>query len=233
MERLKSFKGKRGAAHFEMIVSFVLFFLFVTFLLVFVRPTGTSTLSASVIAGLHDSFREQAETNYTKFFMKASSEEDCFYVQLDGDLFAYAFSESIVEEVVEGIKGSELRPGGVLSVEDGGGSYYVYLSPKFEVGSFDCVHLASGFELGSIDEKKVISYEELEALKIRYDSDYNGLKSEMNLPATYDFAIVSDLITIEGVVPTQGDILAEDYIEEVLFNNGTLINQRFTLKVWS
>jgi hypothetical protein len=239
---LRKIKNKKGASHFEMIVAFVLFFSFVVFLLIYIKPYKTGTLQTSVVAGLHDSFKEQSETNLSKFFLKAnnSNSEDvftktCFKISLDENLFdyGYGFTDSLVKKAADGErKTSKLDTGGELMVEGIDVFYYVMISPDFDDSDVDCTNTLDYYELGPIDKKKVISYNGLVEMKNRYENDYENLKKDMEFPEAYDFSVVSDLIIMEGVVPEEGDIVADDFIEEVLFVNGTIINQRFTLKVW-
>ncbi|MBT7237745.1 hypothetical protein HN865_02700 [Candidatus Woesearchaeota archaeon] len=69
--------NRKGASHLEMIFSFVLFILFVTFILLFVRPFGTSSvLSDSLLLGLHDSFEDQTTVNLTKVFLKIEPDDE-------------------------------------------------------------------------------------------------------------------------------------------------------------
>jgi len=243
---LGKIRSKKGASHFEMIVAFVLFFAFVGFLLVYIRPYKTGTLQASVVAGLHDSFKEQAETNLTKFFLKANNSDSagvfrdkCFTIDLNQKLFGYVFTDTFVKSVDEVEKKSNLENSGGLDVGSVDSEevlddvfYYVMISPEFDDSAYDCSHSLNEYMLGGINEKRIISYKQLLEMKERYENDYANLKKDMNFPEAYDFSIVSSLITMEGVVPEEGDIIADDFIEEVLFADGTIINQRFTLKVW-
>jgi len=238
MKVIRKFDKRGVSSHFEMIAAFVLFFTFVVFLLLFIKPYQTGTLQGSVVAGLHDSFREQAETNLSKFFLKADNSdlEGCFYIKLPGELFGFVFTETLVRAVDSGVeKRSELEDSASdakLNIDADNTFYYVMISPDFTNEDLSGCHELIEYELGSIDEKKVVSYSELVEMKENYDSDYKGLKEDMDFPDAYDFAIVSDLITMEGVVPEEGEIVADDYIEEVLLDDGTLKNYRFTLKVW-
>lgn len=240
---LRKIKNKKGASHFEMIVAFVLFFSFLVFLLIYIKPYKTGTLQTSVVAGLHDSFKEQSETNLSKFFLKANNSDSdgsftktCFKISLNENLFGfgYGFTDSLVRSADDGErKTAKLDTGGELGVEGIDVSYYVMVSPDFDDSDFNCYdNTLDYYELGPIDKKKIISYNELVEMKNRYENNYRGLKEEMEFPQAYDFSVVSDLITMEGVVPEEGDIVADDFIEEVLFANGTIINQKFTLKVW-
>ena len=231
-------KGKKAVSHVEIVLSFILFFLFVIFLLLFLKPISTkTTLSGSVISALHDSFKEEVYTNYTKVFLKANDtdEQPCFYIEVDGRVFVYKPSNSIVyaldgQEVDSSIQ--KQITSYWFNIAKSGAFYKVLISPDFDESSFGCTNKLGTYSLGSIDEKQIVSYNTLLELKNRYDNDYINLKRDLKFPLTFDFAVVSDLIKMERVIPDAAEVKANDYIEEILFDNGTIINQRFTIKVW-
>ena len=69
---------KRGAAHVEIVLAFVLFVGFVIFLLIFIRPlSGGDNLSEAVVLGLVDSFLEEGSVNLTKVFVKDNKGGNC------------------------------------------------------------------------------------------------------------------------------------------------------------
>ena len=76
---------KKGASHFEMMISFVFFIGFVFFLFVFLKPHDTSMLSGAVITGLYDSFGDMAYTNLSNIFLRANytGTDDCFYCRAE------------------------------------------------------------------------------------------------------------------------------------------------------
>ena len=69
--------NKRGAAHFEMIISFVFFIGFVFFLFIALKPYDTTTLSGAVVSGLYFSFEEATHTNLSDTFFSLLSKFDC------------------------------------------------------------------------------------------------------------------------------------------------------------
>ncbi|MAH46211.1 hypothetical protein CMI37_10300 [Candidatus Pacearchaeota archaeon] len=235
-------RGKKGAGHLEMITAFVLFFTFVVFLLIYIKPYKIGTLQGSVVAGLHDSFEEQTETELVRFFLQSydpaeGTPDPCVKNSLDQSWFQYDLTNSLVKGV-NGLEKDSFFDEALSELQIGSIDryYYVMVSSVFDESDVivGCDLMLP--ELGDIDEKKIISHKKLMKMHDAYygiEGSYADLKEEMNFPEAYDFSIVSDLITMEGVVPEEGDIVAEDFIEEVLFSeDGRIINERFTLKVW-
>lgn len=248
--RIKRGSDKRGAAHFEMIISFVFFITFIFFLFVVLKPYNTSTLSGAVILGMYDSFSEEVTTNLTNVFLKANYSDEnsnplppggCFYVELQNEIFAYALTESVVTDVNDLDVNSSIGDGAPtsnLNIDNDTEVFYkVAISPDFvDDGTTGC-ELVSNYVLGSLLEREVISYKALGAMTERYNdpAQYEALKAELRVPSVFDFAIItSDLsnVSMERLIPDSGDVVANDYILEVLHPNGTIINARFTLMVW-
>jgi hypothetical protein len=239
--------NKRGASHFEMIISFIFFVGFVFFLFLFLKPYDTTVLSGSVVAALYDTFEEEVHTNLTSLFLKAEHDvpTECFKISLPGYVFAYSFSDSRVTTLADDLKDSKLdeviaTSNGDLSIDASDIFYKVFISPEFETGSLgSCpAFVPAGTEpyiIGSKIERRVISYGALEKMKADYNGDYEVLKADLRIPDSFDFFIVSEDLDLEmkRFVPDSIEkINTRDYILEVLKSDGTTINARFTIGVW-
>jgi hypothetical protein len=235
--------NKRGAGHFEMIISFVFFVGFVFFLFVVLRPTSGTRISGAVVAGLYDSFEEEVYTNLSDVFLKADySGGGCFYVELPTRIFSYDLGTG--DSYVVNLNGVDVDSGliesgfdGDLNIDSGDVFFRVAVSPEFSDEGVSGCTILDDYTLGSIYERKVISYSALATMASSYYIDYEGLKGDLRVPDVFDFAIVPE--TLDAVkmepqsgVPDSGDVLVKDYIVEVLYTNGTVINERFSLKVW-
>jgi hypothetical protein len=228
-------RSKRGASHFEVVVSFILFLGFVFFLLMFVRPYKTTSLSGSIVASLYDSFEEEVHTNLTSVFLKASNESaSCFYVNLSGVPFRFSLTDSLVKNISD-VKKDSWFDGDELNILGDDTFYYVFISPEFNNSDLGDCSAVDNFVLGSLVERRAISYNRLVEMKDRYDNDYSDLKSELGFPEVFDFAVsFGDLpeLTMSRLVPQGVDVQAREYLEEVLFENGTIVNSKFNLRVW-
>ena len=232
---------KKGASHIEMIISFILFGGFVFFLLLFVRPYNTTTLSGSVVLALYDSFEEEAHTNLSSVFLKSdpsfipSGTKDCYYLNLREGLFRFAMKESLVMDINGVEMDSSVKESGELSLKRNEIFYKVFISPVFDNEVLiDCEEITN-YEQGSLIERRLVSYDNLVNMSDKYTSDYLGLKRDLNFPEDFDFVILSETlpeINMERLIPNNNDVQAREYLEEVLYNNGTIINAKFNLIVW-
>ena len=227
---------KVGAAHLEMIISFVFFMGFVFFLFTVLQPYDMTTLSSSVVAGLYDSFEEKIHTNLTDMFLKANyaGPSSCFYIQLPNEIFTYKFTKSLVKDVSDVKIESEFENDN-LNINSNEVFYKIAISPEFDSNSLSGCEQLSNYSLGSLIERRVSSYNSLINMSNKYENDYEGLKHDLNVPEVFDFGVVcKELpeINMERLIPSLGDVVSRDYILEVLKNTGEVINARFTIKVW-
>lgn len=233
--------GKRAYGHLEMIIAFVLFVGFVSFLIIFIKPTNNSNISDSIAVALRDSFLNSAKTNYTRFFVSIKTSDPgaaCFSINLDERAFIYPSVAGFVEKAsTKQIVSSKINSGYEIIALGGGDSYYVSISPDFNSSPSSGISCSSDstYNLGSIDERTIVSKKGLDEIKTRYDSNYNSLRSDLGVPPTFDFAIVSeDLpeIDMEKTAPDNSDVVAIESSENVLFSNGEIKPVKFIFKVW-
>jgi len=232
--------GKSGSGHFEMIISFVFFVGFVFFLFVVLKPQDSSTLSVSVIRGFHDSFEEEVHTNLSMVYLRANytGAGSCFEIVLPEEIFEYNVGdgESYVVDL-EGVDVDSGLSGGSLDVGSRERDFRVSVSPEFEdEGLSGCDSLTS-YRMGGVVEKRVVSYNALVEMKDRYYDDYDSLKSDLRIPGIFDFAIDSENLGEVLMEPPKGvlgstNVVARDYLMEVLYSNGTVVGERFNLKIW-
>ena len=241
---MKGLAEKKGAGHFEMIISFVFFVGFVFFLFVVLRPDEGVPISGAVVSGLYDSFEEEVYTNLSDVFLKAdyAGVSDCFYVELPGRIFAYGLGSG--DSYVTNLGGvdvdSELVGSGAnsdLNLDVGEIFFRVAISPEFGDEVVSGCEILEDYELGSINGRRVVSYSALESLANRYYVDYDGVKSDLGVPNVLDCAIISEtLVSVrmepQGGVPDSVEVVARDYVVEVLYTDGTLINEKFSFMVW-
>jgi len=241
--RWKFYFDKNGAsAHFEMIVAFVLFIGFVTFLMIFIRPTGGYVLQSAVVDSLHNSFLENTQTNLTKIFLRADyfiSDKDCFYVVLDKDFLGVNFDgmKTYVKDLNGNYRESDLvddnlkiNKGASNEVDDT--CFRVLVSSVFSNSDIQNCERVTNYKIGSVFETKIISAELLEEIELEYENGYDGLKEKLKIPSAFDFSIVSDSVVMEKEIPESVEVFSGEYLEEVLYSNGEIINERFVMKIW-
>ena len=114
--------------------------------------------------------------------------------------------------------------------------FRVSISPEFEDEDVTSCDELTNFNLSVPNERRVISYSAFVDMTDRYREDYNELRRELRVPSIFDFAIVAESLPVamepQFGIPDGVEVMAQDRIIEVLRPNGTVINERFTLKIW-
>jgi hypothetical protein len=202
-------------------------------------PQDESLLPNVVLSGFYDSFEERVATTFSSVFLKVnSSGSGCFSVVLDDTLFSYDMYDggSYVEKL-DGVKVDSGLSGDRLSIRGGGSFFRIIISPEFvDAGLGGCSALGD-YNVGSILERKVISYSALEEMKIEYNENYDDLKIALGIPPVFDFAIISGVLSDVNMEPSYGvaegvNVMAQNYLLEILKSDGSIVNEMFVLKVW-
>jgi hypothetical protein len=95
----------------------------------------------------------------------------------------------------------------------------------------------TNYELGGVLERRVFSYAALEKMQEDYFNDNYELMGRLKVPSIFSFAIVFENLhelSMEPVNDFYGgeDVVARDYLVEVLTEDGGVINERIVVKVW-
>ena len=231
---------KRGASHIEMILAFVLFTGFVIFAFIFFNPVGSDRLVDTT-----------TDYTFTEIIDVGSVQLETFSVKIDTE------SQDIKDPIAVDLESIDLEKNVRVENQDGGSL------PSKKIG--DIVHFdwdtdfamikisedinpsTSDFntnplnpdlyEIASSDSRKVLSEKKMEELKTRYQSNYNNLKEEFNLPgrAQFGFSLTNSDgfdITPETSIPEGLDVFSDSRRHEVLKENGELIFADLIVKIW-
>jgi len=222
--------SKLGASrHLEMMLAFLMFFVFVTFLLVYIEPFKKSeeVISNSIFKTILDGFNEKFGKEVRRIFIKVSEDiapEECAQVDVSDYLLEEVFVKPIGGAVVNnyGISGSYL----LINVTKGGG-FYAYFSEGFNAeGNFKCEGSVSG-HIGSVKS--------FDVLFLDNDIDnYGALKEKWGVPSSVDFRIDKGKDFSFGKdVPKNTDIFARSYYFDVWDENEERIKtEEFLIRVW-
>ena len=231
---------KKGAAHVEMVISFLFFVTFLFFIFVVLKPYDSQTSNRAAVISMFDSFEENTRTSLTSLFLKANytGEESCFFIELPNELFVFALVDrkSIVTSVNNVESDSEIENGGGINIVSGSEIFYkVHISPDFmDENLLETFGTLTNYTLGSIFERSIVSYDKLGDMHSDYSDNYDSLKASLKIPEVFDFAIVSDNLPLnmERKIPDSAEVVADEFVMEVLYPNGTIVNTKFILKVW-
>ena len=72
-------------------------------------------------------------------------------------------------------------------------------------------------------------------LQNKYKVNYTQLKVRYRTTSRFDFAITFDNLpelNMENTIPDASEVITKDFLEEVLYPNGTVVNTIVTFRVW-
>lgn len=234
--------NKKGSAHFEMIISFLFFTGFVFFLFLVLQPEDNKVLPSFAIDGLYNSFKENVSTNLSIAFLRVNYDglDACFRVNVSKDksIFSYPFKTGAAR--VFGLNDNEIAShfdGSNLHIMKDSTFLKVMFSPELNTTPYiNCPSFLNDYEFGSIVERQVFSNNALVEMGSRYISDYNNLKRDLRVSDSLDFAVISESSSFDmrpsGGIPASTNVVTKDVVVEVIYEDGTLVNDRFSFRVW-
>ena len=221
---------KRGATHIEVIFSSIIFISFVLFLLVYIRPFQTDTITDSIILKIKDSFEKNNSVSLERIFVK-SIDVGCINLNLSG----LGFSGGSHVELADSLTTADSHFNNAVvyfNATSNNQSFYVYISEEFPSSGSTCSQPKKNYVTGSSESRKVLSNTSLTNFKARYDSDYENLKLDLKIPTSVDFGISSESYVLEKNIPEGTNVIAKTFNYKILHSNGTLQHKEFTIKIW-
>jgi hypothetical protein len=248
---MRKLVNKRGSAHFEMIISFIFFVGFVSFLFVTLKPTDSHVLPNTVVSGLHDSFEQETYTNLSTVFLKIDDaialgcskirfklpEELFNYKIIENRVYVTDLNDNSIDSSIDAVNWE------LVIRNNNDESFRIAFSPEFEHSNTinihgPCSNLNQGngdYEIGEVTERQVISYNKSAEMKNEYYSNYDVLKEKLKIPPMFDFAIkfetLSELNMNKSILASV-DVMVEDYVFGILNSTGSLINERVSFAIW-
>jgi hypothetical protein len=107
--------------------------------------------------------------------------------------------------------------------------FYVLSSNDFSDQLSQC---SGNYGVGFINKRTVVSNRSLFTIKQKYDTNYEGLKNDLGIPSNVDFSLAAAGYLMETSIPLTVEVVAKTYYEPVLYSNGSLIVEKFTIKIW-
>jgi hypothetical protein len=217
---------KKAASHIEIISAFILFVGFIFFLVYFIQPFKSETLQDITLVSFKDNFFDSVSVNLTSVLVNFSETN----APPHGSYVPCRLNDTFVPDTngTKVINISTIRPE----------FSYLYYS-----NAPDIVALANSLSLqdcnpnknypqGNINNLVVLSDSRLRELSDNYANNYSQLKLDLGLLPNIDFSVQAGSYSMARVVPDQVNAFVGVYRRLVLYENGTLINRDFIIRVW-
>ena len=208
--------NKIASSHVEMIISFVLFAGFLTFLFLFLNPVSqVSNLPEVEI--IKDKVIKEVSSDTGKLSIIVGSSNDCY----SGDLSGYGSDFIEVKDV------NNLR------------RYTLYFGDFFDsnlVNKISCLDKeGNNFTLGGFLEGEIVVYDKVSELKERYDSNYLGLRDSLDVEeftfTLYDLDRNPE-IDVDGRIPGNIVVASIDVPINVIYDDARMEEKVLNVRAW-
>jgi len=228
-------KNKKGAAHVEMIISFVIFISFLAFILIVFRPFKIFSKSTSALDITETEIIDYVSVNLSVSSLKINSSvstgKSCFFVDLARE------NPIIIKDENGRIRAK--RQDNKIYFENSGYFYKLYSSEELienDINTADCENLEEGnYTLGVIKFYKKISYSELVSFNESYYNNYEQLKENLGLRNDFNMIIGNNsgiLFECSRYKPSGIEIMAKETSIEILDSNADLSPAILNIQVW-
>jgi len=234
--------GKKAQGHIEMVISFVMFALFVFFLLVYLNPIKNQNISDVLIDAVERSIEGNASIQLIEMPLDLKGSADlCFSLP---NPFNTTNPKNIIVRDSNGTVMKFALEGENMNIEKKKKFYYLYYGNTafntLPLGLISCTVLnSSDYIFGASRIYNLYYMPRMEGIKDAYTSDYNKLREDFNFPGGYDFAVnVTDSATMQTVLtmavkkPEKVEVLAREVPIELLYDDGRLIKAVINIQVW-
>lgn len=227
---------KKGQKHLDVILSFVIFILFVVFLLIFFNPIKEYSKSTTYLDMTEKKILEYVSTNLTVVsltFVNPPASGNCFYITLSLP------NKVIIKDENSAMTNANKNGDRIYFQTTTKRFYKIYSSNELNessVGGAACQELAeSNYTIGVTNFYKKVSYSKLIGLNGSYSSNYTQLKQALGLENDFNIAVKSDsgyLFKAEKFKPKATDIMAKDIPIQILNENASLIPAIMNIQTW-
>ena len=221
--------NKKGMSnHVEMILASVMFLMFFFFVITFLQPYKTDILTTSIVDGIFYNLESNVSIDVRQIMLYVSDNQEleCFSVQL-GDYFDYG---SIVVCSDGDVVDSTIN-NGQLSIYSNENIFYVLFSKDFHKKNSDLCQISNEHDVGGIYDFNVFYEDKLTLLRNDYFSNYDLLKNTLGVPNQFDFSIDSESFSLTRDIPDGIEVIAKEYVENIIDDSGKIKNEVFLIKV--
>lgn len=232
-------KIKKGAAHIDVIISFIIFLTFVVFILVFFNPLKKYSASTAPLDAAEAVIIKATSIDVTTVSLSLNTSSTiipgiggCASIQLP-----LANPIAVIDE--NGDSTNADRSGNRVNFVRSFGKFFkIYSSEELVENTITapCNSLtANDYTLGIQKTEKKIAYSKLLALNYSYSNDYAQLKEDLNLTNNFNVGVrigSEYLFKTDIYKPKNVEAMARDVSIEILDENGNLIPAMMNIQTW-
>jgi hypothetical protein len=245
----KRLKNKKGMAHLEMIISFVIFAVFVFFIIYYLNPIKHQNINNVLFSVLKDNIKAKTEITLYETPIILNGELG----DISGDCFVVPSPYSNIKENLAVFNENKEQLGyssaiSGIAIEKSTKMNYVYYSPEQELVSSivdenNCAQPrpldSSNYTFSVMRSYRIYSLKKINETERQYEENYDGLKKELNFPSVNDFSLYIrrlgeniDLFNMSNRKPDKIETYAIEIPIQIMDDNGELFQAILNLQVW-
>jgi len=242
MRFLKDKNDKKGLAHIEVIVSFLIFIGFVIFLFATLNPIRKTSVDNSIFDNVQYKIENDlgldTELHFVSIILKDTLTKNCFNIPRIDDLENCNMG-LIVKNAKGEIEGANIESSQILidiKPYSDNRFHTIYCSEDIS-GNAGCSGATVDYELGVIQKQRFISYNKLENFINNLETDYDTKKETLGIPKGSDFALRlrdGQNILRESTTnaPSTTKVLSRSYPIRVLDSQATIKTYIIDILIW-
>ncbi|MCH7568943.1 MAG: hypothetical protein IIA87_06010 [Nanoarchaeota archaeon] len=230
-------KRKRGLAHIEVILAFVIFSGFLIFAFLFFSPVDNRRVLDSSLFYAVDEISDNISIILESYSVTINNAVP----DIVGINITNPNNFSVRVETYSGENLSSNYDDGYVVFDRGGNNFVIVkFSEDFADGSLTGerqILSPENYTISSSDTKKILSEKGALILNQTYNENYLGLKKNFNLPNRIDFGFSlifspNDKIVAENNIPANLEVVVDEKRVEVIRQDGNIIFADLVVKVW-
>jgi len=231
-------ENRKGISHIEIILSFVIFAGFLIFLLAIFNPFRSYNPSSVYLNILERGIINNISSKVDFFTLRLNKNiPNCFYFSYDMGLKNVSAKDKDYNKVeAKSILAGDKKQ---ITVNGVGDFYYIYGYEGFEEDNINqvCKELkkVDDYTIGLSRTYDMVSFTKLLAFQERYNSDYTGLKKELETTQDFSFNVKDSLgnvsLSVTKNVP-KTNVFSMNAPIQIVYNNGSFKYAILNIQTW-
>lgn len=234
---------KRGVSHIEVILSSVLFIAALLAVFYFFSPVDNSKVANSALNYVFDSIIAKSSDDLITYSIKVNETEPNVVGTVIGISVDNKNIKPNMKSYAEGFEGGPLkskREGNDIYIQRNDESlFYLEFSEGFDQNSWNPPPGIENkfYEVGTVSSRKAISEKVFMNLNSSYYTDYNLLKTQLNVPNGVNFAfglffIDGRKVIAEKIIPKGAEVYSKSSRVEIINKEGGISFADLIVRVW-
>jgi len=244
---------KKGLTHVEVVISFVMFILFLVLILSLMKPLRKTEDKSYLIGNVERMVKEKTTVDVIRITIAIENEtfneleqmSNGICIEINLTEFGINTTNKKIRVEADNSPVNASISDGLATINFGNAKLYeIYLSENLSEIPPSCqitldmsqFSYLSNFTIGLITEVSMLSREKLEALKQEYETNYSKLKEEFSIRGDFNILFVNttkhEIARMERNAPSTINIFAKEFPVEIIDKEARIQSGIMKIRVW-